>query len=174
MDYEAITVQEAYKLQNAGGLVLVCTRSPQGRYDLAPVAWCCPLDYAPQSRFICVLDTGHKTYEDLKATGEFIIALPSFSQKGMVEACGSVSGREADKYEKFSISSHKGEKVDALIPEGSAGWVECRVSGISVEGTSAVVYGDALAAKAAKDFWTLRLHYVTEGIWFKAGEERIR
>jgi flavin reductase (DIM6/NTAB) family NADH-FMN oxidoreductase RutF len=166
MDYEEISIQDAYRLQNAGGMVLVCTKAASG-YDLAPVAWCCPLDYSPQSRFICVLDTSHRTFEDLKASGEFILALPCFAQKSLVELCGSISGRDADKYARFEIPAFRGEKVDALIPYGVAGWVECKVSGIHVEGTSAVVYGDALLARAARDFWALRLHYVAQGIWFK-------
>lgn len=41
MDYESqgyneVPIGRAYSLQNAGGLVFVCTKGADGRYDLAP------------------------------------------------------------------------------------------------------------------------------------------
>jgi flavin reductase (DIM6/NTAB) family NADH-FMN oxidoreductase RutF len=168
MQYEPYSKEQAYMLQNGGGLVLVCTKGSDGRYDLAPVAWCCPLDYAPLSRFICVLDTGHRSFKDLKESGEFVIALPSALQKDLVRACGSISGSTADKYEKFKIESFMAHDVDARIPENVAGWIECRLSGIRIEGTSAIVMGDCLSAAALPDFWRHRLHYVSDGTWFEA------
>ena len=52
MKYLEIGLKAAYQLQNAGGLVLICTKGQEGRYDLAPVAWCCPLDYDRVSRLL--------------------------------------------------------------------------------------------------------------------------
>ena len=97
MDYESqgyneVPIGRAYSLQNAGGLVFVCTKGADGRYDLAPVAWCCPLDYDPVSMFIAVLDTSHKTWADILAGGVFALAFPGADQKELVERCGSVSG----------------------------------------------------------------------------------
>lgn len=165
-DYAEIPLAEAYELQNAGGLVLVCTRGPDGRYDLAPVAWCCPLDNGPASRLILVLDTGHRTYEDLSEAGEFAVALPAKDQAELVRRAGSVSGHDVDKYEKLGIQSFPAGKVDALVPEGVAGWLECRLLRIVVEGSSAVVMGEVLRAAARPEAWKERLHFVREGLMF--------
>ncbi|MEN6364425.1 MAG: flavin reductase [Rectinema sp.] len=186
MKYEELPVPEAYELQNAGGLVLVCTRgqvraeasgaSSGGsdslfRYDLAPIAWCCPLDYAPVSRLLLVCDTGHKTYEDLVKSNEFAVALPTPSQIDLVNRTGSVSGRDVDKYAKFGIKAFAAHTIDAQVPEGVAGWLECRLLKVIVEGTSAVVMGEVLYAAARKDFWRERIHYVREGLMFVPGKE---
>ena len=168
MNYEQYSIENAYVLQNAGGLVVVCTKGGDSRYDLAPVAWCCPLDYAPLSRFICVLDTSHRSFMDLRDSGEFAIALPSVAQKALVLSCGSISGSTVDKYETFNIASFNAHIVDALIPTGACGWIECKVSGIQIEGSSAIVFGDCLYAAAIPDYWRNRLHYVSEGTWFCA------
>ncbi len=170
MEYYEIPVDMAYELQNAGGLVLVCTRGPDGRYDLAPVAWCCPLDYAPASRLIAVMDTGHRTYADLVESGEFALALPSKAQLDLVRKTGSVSGVDVDKYEKFGLPAFPGKTVDVRIPEGVAGWLECRLLRIVVEGTSGVVMGEVLRAAARPDAWKERVHYVREGLMFAPGE----
>ncbi|HRY79506.1 MAG TPA: flavin reductase family protein [Spirochaetia bacterium] len=170
MRYAEIPVSDAYELQNAGGLVLVCTRGPDGRYDVAPVAWCCPLDYSPASKLILVLDTGHRTYADLSDSGEFAVALPTKGQMDLVARAGSMSGHDADKYAELGIPAFPAREVDARIPEGVAGWLECRLSRIVVEGTSGVVMGEVLRAEAVPDAWKLRVHYVREGLRFTPGE----
>lgn len=171
MNYDECPLSEAYTLQNAGSLVLVCTCGSDGRYDLAPIAWCCPLDYEPVSRFLCVLDTGHKTFRDLQESKEFAIALPRASQKELVDHCGSVSGFAVDKYDKFGIEFFKARRVNARIPSGVAGWIECSLSTIVIEGTSAIVTGNAVHAEAVPDSWKERVHYVTEDIYFIPGDK---
>lgn len=172
MDYAAIDLKKAYTLQNAGGLVLICTKGQEGRYDLAPVAWCCPLDYEPISRFLCVLDIGHKTFKDLQASKEFAIALPGVDQKDLVMDLGSVSGSDLDKFERFGIEAFAGKNIDVKIPSGVAGWIECSLSGLVMEGTSAIVMGDALYAGAVESAWRERMHFVTEGLVFSPGAMR--
>lgn len=169
-DYREVPLAEAYSLQNAGGLILVCTRGVDGRPDLAPVAWACPLDYAPVSRILFVCDTGHRSYENLEESGDFAIALPTSAQMDLVLKAGAVSGRDVDKYESLAIKSFPAEKVDALVPEGVAGWLECRLVRIVIEGTSAIVMGEVLRAMAIEAAWRERIHYVSEGLSFKPGE----
>ncbi|MCX7026714.1 MAG: flavin reductase family protein [Spirochaetes bacterium] len=171
MDYREYSKAEAYKLQNAGGLVMICTRGVGGRYNLAPIAWSCPIDYAPVSRFVCVLDTGHQTFTDLSASREFAMALPRPSQKDLILQCGSVSGAAADKYEAFSIPYFGANRIDVRLPQGITGWIECSVSRVIVEGTSALVLGDVLYAAAIEGFWKERFHYVDEGTSFAPGAE---
>jgi len=169
MEYAEVPASKAYELLNPGGLVLVCTRSADGRYDLAPVAWNCPLDYEPVSRVLFVCDPGHRTYEDLVDSGEFALALPCVAQRELVERSGSASGRDVDKYAELGIESVAAREVDALIPAGVAGWLECRLLRVVVEGSSAVVMGEVLRAAALPEAWKLRLHYAREGLWFAPG-----
>ena len=170
MEYKEVPVSDAYSLQNAGGLVLVCTRGPDGRYDLAPVAWCCPLDHQPVSKLILVLDTGHRTYTDLADSGEFAVALPTRDQMDLVNRTGSISGHDADKFAELGIAFFPAREIDVRIPEGVSGWLECRLARIVVEGTSAVVMGEVLRASAVPESWKRRIHYVQEGLQFEPGE----
>ncbi|HOX18605.1 MAG TPA: flavin reductase family protein [Spirochaetales bacterium] len=169
MDYLDVPLEKAYELLNPGGLVWLCTRAEDGRPDLAPVAWNCPLDYEPVSKVLLVVDTGHRSYENLVEAGEFVVALPTAAQRALVNETGTVSGRDLDKYGHFGIGSVPGEAVDALVPEGVAGWLECRLMRVVVEGTSGVVFGEVLKAKAKADAWKDRLYYVREGLWFAPG-----
>ena len=169
-DYRDVPPAEASKLLNAGGVVLVCTAGLDGRYDVAPVAWNCPLDYERVSRLLVVLDPGHATFSNLEASREFALALPTWMQKDLVNAAGSVSARDVDKYRAFAIASSRGKAVDAFIPDGVAGALECRVIDISRIGSVAVVSGEVLRAFAVPDAWKMRLHHAEGDIFFRPGE----
>lgn len=171
MEYREVPVASAYSLLTPGGMVLLCTASADGRHDVAPVAWNCPLDLEPVSKVLLVCDTSHRTYEDAVDSGEFAVALPTSGQRALIERTGSVSGRDVDKYAEFSIPSFPARRVDALIPDGVAGWLECRLIRIVIEGTSAIIMGEVLEARAVGDAWRRRLHYVREGLWYAPGME---
>jgi len=170
MEYRDVPAEDAYSLLNCGGVVLVCTKSPAGTYDLAPIAWVSPLDYEPTSRVLFVCDPAHATHGNLLARGEFALALPTFDQMPLVGAAGSSSGRGRDKYAELGISAFSAEAVDAKIPEGVAGWLECRLLRTVAEGSSSIVMGEVLAARAVSDAWKLRLHYVSESVAYAPGK----
>jgi flavin reductase (DIM6/NTAB) family NADH-FMN oxidoreductase RutF len=169
MDYRSVPPKEAFALLDCGGIILVCTRSEAGPYDLAPIAWNCPLDYEPSSRLLFVCDPAHATHENLLARREFAVALPTFEQRGLVDAAGSSSGRADDKYASLRIATFAAAKVDARIPEGVAGWLECRLIGTISEGSVSIVMGEVLAASAIDEAWKQRLHYVSESVSYAPG-----
>jgi flavin reductase (DIM6/NTAB) family NADH-FMN oxidoreductase RutF len=169
MDYRNVPAKEAFSLLTCGGVVIVCTRSEAGPYDLAPVAWASPLDYEPTSRVLFVCDPAHATHDNLLAQGEFALALPTFEQRGLVNAAGSSSGRGRDKYAELGLASFPAAQVDALIPEGVAGWLECRLLRTVSEGSASIVMGEVLAARAVDEAWKLRLHYVSESLSYAPG-----
>jgi flavin reductase (DIM6/NTAB) family NADH-FMN oxidoreductase RutF len=170
MNFDEVPLSQAYELLAGGCLIWVCTRSAAGRYDLAPIAWNCPLDYEPSSRLLFVCDRKHATLENLRASGSFAIALPTSDQMDLVEKTGSVSGRERDKYLDFAIAAQAAKEVDALVPEGVAAWLECRLLRTVEEGSVAVVMGEVLRARARSEAWKLRLHYVSEGLRYRPGK----
>jgi flavin reductase (DIM6/NTAB) family NADH-FMN oxidoreductase RutF len=170
MEYSEVDVSEAYELLNPGGLVLVCTKAESGRYDLAPVAWCCPFDFEPVSRVLVVCDTGHRTFQDLQESGEFALALPSPTQRDLVQRTGTASGHDLDKYAEYKIGYFHAERIDARIPDGVSGWLECRLLRIVVEGTSGIVLGEVQRACALPDSWKARIHYVRPDLWYVPGQ----
>ncbi|MCX7775258.1 MAG: flavin reductase [Spirochaetaceae bacterium] len=167
--YKEMPSSEAYTLQNAGGVLLLCTHGVPGQtpfYDLAPIAWSCPFDYEPVSRMLAVCDTSHQTYRDVLATGEAVLALASADMQTLCEATGSVSGALVDKYAKFNIPAFRADSMDILIPEGVPGWMECRLVQTLVRGISGILFLDVIKAFAIEEFWKHRLHFVRQGVWY--------
>lgn len=171
MDYRELDPAKAYELTNGGGVALVCSAGRAGGdYDLAPVAWHCPLDYEPVSRFLIVLDPAHRSAENIRSRGEFVLAMPTWEQKDLVLKAGSVSGREKDKYRAFSIASFPARAVDALVPEGVAGWAECRLLEARPLGSVVMIAGELLRAAAVAEPWRLVLHHAGGSLFFRSGE----
>lgn len=173
--YQEVPANQAYSLQNPGGLILLCTRGtvPHGstiRYDTAPLAWCTPYEYEPVSKILLVCDTSHKTYRDVQETREFVIALPTSDMLRLVERSGAVSGFQVDKFESLEIPYFMAKEMDIRIPEGVAGWLECSLERIVTEGTSGIVFGSVRRAFALPESWKLRIHYLEESIWYKPGD----
>jgi len=167
LPYAEVPLGEAYSLLNTGGVVLLCTAGGNGRYDLAPIAWSCPLDYEPLSRFLIVIDPGHLSAENLVREKSFALALPTWEQLALVEKTGSISGRKVDKYEAFGIPVFPAKTMNARIPEGVAGWVECRLLEAKPLGSVLVVAGEATAAFAVENAWKLRLHHAGGSTFYR-------
>ena len=171
MTYSTVPLDKAYTLLNCGGLILVCSKAAGGRYDLAPLAWSCPLDFEPSSRLLFVCDPGHATYENVAASGAFAVALPSPAQLDLVMKTGSVSGKTVDKFQEFKIEADRARKVDVLVPRGVGAWLECRLLRTVTEGSVALVFGEVLHAEARDEAWKERLHYVSEKTFYAPGPE---
>lgn len=173
--YQEFPANQAYSLQNPGGLILLCTRgsipgSSAIRYDVAPLAWCTPYEYEPVSKILLVCDTSHKTYFDIQETREFVIALPTYDMLRLIERTGSVSGFEVDKFQSLEIPRFNASSMDIVIPEGVAAWLECTLERIVTEGTSGIVFGAVKKAFAVPESWKLRVHYLEESIMYKPGD----
>jgi flavin reductase (DIM6/NTAB) family NADH-FMN oxidoreductase RutF len=67
------------------------------------------------------------TWSLVKAEREFVINVPGVDLVDAVNACGSCSGRDCDKFEAVGLTRKASDKVDAPgIGECSA-WIECVV-----------------------------------------------
>jgi flavin reductase (DIM6/NTAB) family NADH-FMN oxidoreductase RutF len=67
------------------------------------------------------------SYEIIKATGEFVVNLPSLRQAKAVDWCGVVSGRSEDKFAATGLTPSQALKVDCPIVAECPLNIECRV-----------------------------------------------
>lgn len=72
-----IDLPEAYKFVTPGVPVLIGTKGKNpGQYNLAPIAWNCPLDYEPVTKVLFVSDPAHQTALNAKREGRFAFCIP--------------------------------------------------------------------------------------------------
>lgn len=161
--YSEIPVDKAYRLINHGPVVLVSTCAADGIYNIAPVAWNCPVAKSPTGILIAIASC-HKTYKNITQSKNFAICVPGKELAVLVSDTGSVSGNDTDKFKKFNISSVKGSKINCLIPEGCIGYLECSLSKeFNTEDVKLVIGECIYAAADARAFAGMLLPENPEG-----------
>ena len=154
--FEKVPIEESYRLLNHGPVLLLSTKDPLGKFNLAPIAWSCPLETDP-ARILLVMDPGHQSYQNFLQSKELALCLPHRSQAQIVRDLGSVSGRDEDKYEKFEVPFFLSERLNLRIPKGIIGFLESRLlETIEREGI-AIVIAETLNAFVSSGLYTKRL-----------------
>ncbi len=154
--YVELPLESAHRIINHGPVVLLCTKNPEGSYNLAPIAWCCPVQKSPP-QLLVVVGKRHKSYSNVFAAKEFIIAVPHAEQAEMLRQTGSVSGSECDKFAHFDINHIVGQKVDAHIPAGCVGYIECQLNKNFDTDKTDIIVGQAVAAAVNSEAFDQRL-----------------
>jgi flavin reductase (DIM6/NTAB) family NADH-FMN oxidoreductase RutF len=67
------------------------------------------------------------TYALITEKQEYGINLPTTTQLEVVRVCGSVSGRDADKFERTGLTPKKGTMIDSYLIAECPVSMECRV-----------------------------------------------
>lgn len=155
-NYMKIPIDASHRLINHGPTVVVSTRDENGKYNLAPIAWNTPVGKNPPTLLI-VVGKSHKTNDNIKKTGEFIVCVPHKNQTEIVLTTGKISGHEIDKFRKYSIESLRGEKVNALIPVDCVGFSECKVKKVVELEKVNIFIATVVQAQAKKGIFTERL-----------------
>lgn len=154
--YVDIPISSANRLINHGPTVLVSTRDEKGRYDIAPVAWVSPVQKDPP-KLLLVLGRHSQTYRNIISRKEFVVCIPHLDQATLLMKTGSSSGATVDKFSEFKIDTFRASRLDALIPHGCIGYIECTLSNNFQEDDADILVGEVLVAKADKRVFTKRL-----------------
>ncbi|HEY9124940.1 MAG TPA: flavin reductase family protein [Bacteroidales bacterium] len=156
-NFQAVKNEKAYQLLNSGGLIIVCTVSSEGIYNMAPIAWHCPVDYDKTTRLLFVSDLQHKTYANIIDTKKFVIALPSANQVEMVKELGSCSGHKVNKIEHLHLSTFESPVLKIALPLDCIAYLECNLHSVVMQETVGIVLGDVINAFGQKDAYKGRL-----------------
>lgn len=143
-----IPTKKSYLLLTHGALVLVSTYY-KGRPNVQTVAWQMPLDFDP-AKVALVIGGDNFTHEAIMKTREFVINVPGAELLGKIVGCGSVSGRDADKFEEFNLTAVKASKVKAPLIKECLGHLECRLIEPKLAEKYDLVLGKVLSAKVEK------------------------
>ena len=91
------------------------------------------------------------SHELISAAREYVVNLPAAGMVEVVDRCGTVSGRDVDKFAEFGLTPVPAEKVrPPLIAECPIS-IECRVIGIQELGDHDLFLGEAVAEHVAED-----------------------
>ena len=108
------------------GLLLVSTNK-EGASNVMTIGWglfgiLWDMDFV----MVAVRPSRH-TFNFIEDTGEFTINVPTLDMADVLEYCGTVSGRDEDKFKQMSLKLIKGTSVSAPIIKQCCLHFECQV-----------------------------------------------
>jgi flavin reductase (DIM6/NTAB) family NADH-FMN oxidoreductase RutF len=92
------------------------------------------------------INSTHVTREYISKSREFVVNVLASKQAEASETCGTISGRQADKYAEAGLETRPGDKVRMPLVEGCLANLECRVVAEYAVGDHTLFVGEIVAA----------------------------
>lgn len=144
--------------QNWKGSVLLAPIPPamvtseyEGKKNVFTVAWTGILNTQPPKTYISVRPERY-SYDLIKNSGEFVINLTTTSMVKNADRCGTYSGRNVDKFKKYSIETVAAQNVSAPILKDSPVALECKVCDIVEMGTHHMFIADIVGVSVDEEY----------------------
>ena len=119
-----INLPQAAKLTSPNPVTVVCTMKPDGSTNLATVSWWTYLSFNPNMIAYAMAKTSYSG-EMVRDTHKVILTIPGVEIADAVMGCGSTTGRNTDKAEKFNIDLTEIEGSSIKIPVHSRVAIQC-------------------------------------------------
>ncbi len=156
-----------------------CGKTPD-EFNVLTISWLGTLCSSPPMCYISVRRE-RKSYEIIKANGEFVINLTNEALSFAADWCGVRSGRDYNKFKEMSLTPVMAEKVNAPIIKEAPLCIECRVKEIVTLGTHDMFISEVINIQADKQFIDpetdsfdmakAKLIAYSHGNYYKLGEE---
>lgn len=163
MRKKPISLDKANRLINDGCTILVTSRWGE-KSNIITLAWQMPVSKSPPLVVISVAP-GHYSHQLIAESGEYVINVPPISLLEAVVHCGSVSGRDEDKFQGAGLTPEPAQAVSAPLIAECIGHLECRVVKETSAGDHTLFLGQVVAASAAEELF--------DGVW-QVDDERAK
>ena len=162
------TIERALERKYPEQVVLVVTRSVEGRTNIMAVGWTGIASGEPLM-FMLGIDSEAYTYELIRATKSFVVAFPSEQMGSAVLQAGSVHGRNRDKLAETGLATMPALHVAAPLLTDAVANFECELADIVQPGDCPLIFGRVVAAHVHTDpdlrrLYTVALGHVMGGI----------
>ncbi|MEK8031430.1 flavin reductase family protein [Ideonella sp. DXS29W] len=163
---QPVDLPKAYRLLNHGPTVLVSAQH-DGRQNVMAAAWAMPLDFEPP-KVAVVLDKATYTRELVEASNHFALSVPCQAQARIVNAVGTHSGRDQDKFAAYGLHTLDEPAAHSPLVSGCVAWLDCeRLPQPEQEGRFDLFLGQVTGA------WALSRVF-SSGRWHFEGHDHLR
>lgn len=121
-----IKLPQASMLTSPNPVTVVCTEKPDGTTNLATVSWWTYLSFNPGMIAYAMAKTSYSG-EMVRNNKKVVLTVPGAEIAEAVMGCGSTTGRNTDKAEKFSIELASLPESSIRIPVHSRVAIQCRM-----------------------------------------------
>lgn len=125
-------------------VVLVTCADKTGKPNIITLAWAGMVCSEPPMLSISIRPHRH-SYGLIKESGEFVLNIPSSDIMRQTDICGTVSGRDTDKFALTKLTPEKAKAVKPPLIKECPVSLECKVKQTLMLGTHEVFIGEILA-----------------------------
>jgi flavin reductase (DIM6/NTAB) family NADH-FMN oxidoreductase RutF len=122
-----VSLKQAKWLIEPGCVVLIAGGT-MARSNPMTVSWQTPVQTADPCLVLLVLSRIRYTYELIRQNNELTINVPGAELLPQTHLCGTVSGRQVDKWQKSGLTPVPAHVVQPPLIAECAGHLECRVT----------------------------------------------
>ncbi|MGB9797951.1 MAG: flavin reductase family protein [bacterium] len=147
----ALTPNQALQLINHGPTILVTAVGEKGA-NIITLAWSMPVSIRPPLLAISV--SPHRYSHNLILnSGEFVVNIPNASLLRQVHLCGTISGRNKDKFKEAGLTAIPASKVQAPLIEECIGHIECKLRAHYTAGDHTIFIGEVVAGSVEEELY---------------------
>lgn len=146
-----VNVNDAHSLLYPRPVVLVSCVDSKGKRNIITLAWSMPVSFNPPMLAVSI-GFRRESYRMIMESGEFVVNVPSSKLAREVLLCGTISGRDFDKFKEAKLTAASARKVRAPIVAECLAHLECKVEKAIETGDHMVFIGRVLEAYAEEDF----------------------
>ncbi|MBI4320296.1 MAG: flavin reductase family protein [Chloroflexi bacterium] len=146
---EEIAVSQCPRMLNPGPVVLV-TSTLKGQPNIMTAAWSMALSFNPTMVGVSIAPR-RLTHEFIQKSEEFVLNVPTLRIMKQVHYCGSVSGRNVDKFKESGLIPITPREVRAPLVEQCLAHIECALVNAITIGDHTLFVGQVLSVQVEKD-----------------------
>ncbi len=155
MSFIQLPNNHANRLINHGPTILVTSRHGD-KANIMTAAWVMPVSHSPPM-VATAIGPKRFSHDMIMASGEFAINIPNINLLEEVWCCGTVSGRDVDKFEHCGLHEVAGSQIKAPLVKECIGAIECRLTSHPTAGDHTIMVGEVLAVWARPGVFVERL-----------------
>ena len=140
-----VEIKEAMKFRHPEIVVLIVTKSKEGKIDITPLGWAMLGSSNPNTWTIGVAKR-HYSHKAILDSKEFTLCIPSYKQKDDVLYCGTVSGWNVDKLPNTKFNFLSAKNVSTPLIEDSLACYECKLIGKMPTSDHTIFLGEIMVA----------------------------
>ena len=140
-----IDIEVAVKKRHPEGVALIVCKDDNDKVNITPIGWFTLCNSKPRCFAICLYHK-HFSHKVISETKEYVLCLPSFSQKEDILYCGSVHGWDTDKLKNCKLKTLPSKNVKSPLLEDSIACFECKVTKTTDVGDHTIFIGEILAS----------------------------
>ncbi len=110
-----------------GDGLLLATVDGRGKPNVMTIGWGTMGSIWGKPVFLVLVRPSRFSYRNLEETGEFTVNVPGPDMSEAIRDCGTLSGRDTDKFERCRLTPMPGRRVKAPIIDECSIHYECRV-----------------------------------------------